>query len=72
MTEKWFTKQFVGLALQPIKGEKKIFYLKPEGTGRSPNELDAITGATMTSRGIESFLNSDLDHFLEEIRGVMK
>jgi Na+-transporting NADH:ubiquinone oxidoreductase subunit C len=67
MTEDWFTKQFSGLSLYPITGQKKIFYLKPEGTGKDPNELDAITGATNTSAAIESFLNRDLDQFLREI-----
>jgi Na+-transporting NADH:ubiquinone oxidoreductase subunit C len=64
LTEKWFTEQFAGLPVYPIEGTKKIFTLKPVGTGSAPNELDAITGATGTSRAVESFLNSDLDRFL--------
>ena len=72
ITETWFTKQFVGLKLYPVEGEKKIFYLRPEGTGKAPNELDAITGATGTSRGIESFLNRNLDYFLRDLWGSMK
>ena len=67
MTEDWFTQQFSGLPLYPVTGRKKIFYLKPEGTGTNPNELDAITGATNTSAAIETFLNRDLDQFLREI-----
>ena len=65
--ETWFTNQFEGLRLFPIEGEKKIFYLRPEGVGKSPNELDAVTGATGTSRGVEAFLNQELDHFLREV-----
>ena len=65
LTEKWFTEQFAGLPLYPIVGAKKIFTLKPEGTGSAPNELDAITGATGTSRAVESFLNNELDRFLK-------
>lgn len=65
LTEAWFTKQFAGLPLYPILEAKKIFTLKPEGTGSAPNELDAITGATGTSRAVEAFLNDELDRFLE-------
>jgi Na+-transporting NADH:ubiquinone oxidoreductase subunit C len=67
MTEDWFTKQFIELPLYPIEGDKKIFYLRPAGTKKASNELDAITGATGTSRGIEVFLNKELDHFLKEL-----
>jgi len=65
LTEDWFTKQYVGLPLYPISGDKKIFYLKPPGTGTASNELDAITGATGTSRAVEEFLNQKLDDFLK-------
>jgi Na+-transporting NADH:ubiquinone oxidoreductase subunit C len=66
ITEPWFTKQFAGLALFPVEGGEKNFYLKPEGPGKRPNELDAITGATGTSRAVETFVNRDLDRFLRE------
>ena len=67
MTEDWFTKQFVGLPLYPVEGDRKIFYLKTTGPKKGPNELDAITGATGTSRGIETFLNEELERFLREL-----
>ena len=66
ITEPWFTKQFTGLPLFPVEGDKKIFYLKQAGPGKGPNELDAITGATGTSRAVETFVNRDLDRFLRE------
>jgi Na+-transporting NADH:ubiquinone oxidoreductase subunit C len=66
ITEPWFTKQFAGLPLFPVEGDKNIFYLKPAGPGKGPNELDAITGATGTSRAVEAFVNRDLDRFLRE------
>jgi len=66
ITEPWFTKQFAGLPLFPVEGDKKIFYLKPAGPGKGPNELDAITGATGTSRAVEAFVNRDLDRFLRD------
>lgn len=67
ITEDWFKAQFKGLPIFPIEEGKKIFYLKPEGTGEAPNELDAITGATGTSRGVEGFLNNELDRYLREV-----
>lgn len=72
ITEPWFRDQFKGLRIFPIQGNKKIFYLKPEGTGQGPNDLIAITGATGTSRAVEAFLNHDLDHFLRELWGTLK
>lgn len=67
ITETWFTKQFAGLPIFPVEGDKKIFFLKPAGPGKGPNELDAITGATGTSRAVEAFVNRDLDRFLREM-----
>jgi Na+-transporting NADH:ubiquinone oxidoreductase subunit C len=69
ITERWFTDQFAGLPLHPIEGDRNIFYLKPEGTARDANELDAITGATNTSTAVEAFLNQELDHFLKDLWG---
>jgi Na+-transporting NADH:ubiquinone oxidoreductase subunit C len=67
ITERWFTDQFKNLPLYPIAGGRNIFYLKPEGTGKAPNELDAITGATNTSSAVEAFMNQELDHFLKDL-----
>ncbi len=72
ITEPWFTKQFAGLPLFPVEGDKKIFFLKPAGPGKGPNELDAITGATGTSRAVETFVNRDLDRFLRETWKLVK
>ncbi|MFN3532061.1 MAG: FMN-binding protein [Candidatus Brocadia sp.] len=59
ITEDQFKKQFVGKKLRPkilvVKGRKA------EGA----NEVDAITGATNTSRGIEAFLNDAMKEFWE-------
>lgn len=67
ITEDWFSSQFKGLSLFPIEGDQNIFYLNPEGTGKTPNELDAITGATNTSSAVEKFLNQELDFFLKNL-----
>jgi len=67
ITEDWFSDQFKGLPLFPIKGKENIFYLSPAGTDRKANELDAITGATNTSSAVEEFLNQELDYFLKNL-----
>lgn len=67
ITEGWFADQFKDLPIFPIEGDRNIFYLKPVGTGKMPDELDAITGASNTSAAVEGFLNRDLDFFLKEI-----
>jgi len=72
ITEDWFENQFDGLPLHPIEGDRKIFYLRPEGTAKAPNELDAITGATNTSSAVEVFLNDELDYFLKELRTTLE
>lgn len=68
MTEPWFRKQFVGLPLEIHEPGEKVFYLKPEGAGKAPYELDAITGATGTSRALETFLNQELKTFSVALR----
>ncbi|MFH1490633.1 MAG: FMN-binding protein [Pseudomonadota bacterium] len=72
ISEPWFEKQFAGLPMfYPVEGDRKIFYLKPEGTGKAPNELDAVTGASGTSRALEAFLNRDLETFLKDLRASL-
>jgi Na+-transporting NADH:ubiquinone oxidoreductase subunit C len=72
ITEDWFKDQFKGLPIFPVEDGKKIFYLKPQGTGEAPNELDAVTGATGTSRAVEGFLNNGLDRYLREVWKAVK
>ncbi len=72
ITETWFTDQFKDLPLHPIEGDQNIFYLKPQGTARATNDLDAITGATNTSSAVEAFLNHELDFFLKELWGSIE
>ncbi len=68
ISEKAFSGQFAGLSLDPLEGDENLFYLTPPGTGKRPNQLDAITGATGTSRAVETFLNRELKHLLDTIR----
>lgn len=65
ITEEGFRRQFRGLELQG--GDGTFFRLLPAGTASGPDELDAVTGATETSRAVERFLNSELARFLDEV-----
>ncbi|MEJ5365599.1 MAG: FMN-binding protein [Desulfosoma sp.] len=60
ITEAWFQNQFQGRPLQVPPAGMRFFYLKPPGTAHGPTELDAITGATETSRRLEKFLDEEL------------
>ena len=71
ITEDWFQEQFKGLRLKKIGKTDYIFYLRPEGTKKEPYELDAITGATMTSRSVEKFLNEELEEFIRNTRNKL-
>lgn len=64
ITEPWFVDQFKGKELKPTGKEKEYFYLVPPGKAKGSNEVDAITGATLTSEGVERFMNRDLEEYL--------
>jgi len=64
ITESWFQDQFAGKRLGPVEGGQRYFYLVPPGTSRAENELDAITGATGTSRGVERLIDDNLRDYL--------
>lgn len=60
INEKEFQRQFAGLSLNmPVAGGK-YFTLTPAAPGKPPSDLDAITGATMTSEAVEKFVNREI------------
>jgi Na+-transporting NADH:ubiquinone oxidoreductase subunit C len=64
ITERWFGNQFAGKGiLPPVEGER-YFHLVPEGTSKADNELDAITGATGTSRAVERLIDRSMREYL--------
>ncbi len=60
ITEDWFRRQFVGKTTEPPPGQARAIRFVQEGKPKGPNDVDAITGATGTSRGVEKFLNDNL------------
>ena len=67
ITERSFREQFVGKSIVPPQGRDTPIRLVQEGRSKGPNDVDAITGATGTSTGVERFLT---DNFAR-IRGEM-
>jgi Na+-transporting NADH:ubiquinone oxidoreductase subunit C len=59
ITEASFKKQFVGKKVKP-----NLLMVK-ERKALNQNEVDAITGATNTSKGIEAFINDAMKEFWE-------
>jgi Na+-transporting NADH:ubiquinone oxidoreductase subunit C len=72
ISEPWFQNQFKGLKLHEVSGDEKIFNLVPSGTSSKDNDLDAITGATLTTAAVETFLNDELNFFLTKLWGPLK
>jgi H+/Na+-translocating ferredoxin:NAD+ oxidoreductase subunit G len=61
--EPWFRKQFVGL-----DPNKAISYIKNAKPVPDKNEIEAISGATITTKAVVSGLNSILDPAVAAIR----
>ncbi len=61
----WFRDQFKGKSIED-EGGKPGIRIRRGGTG--PNEVDAITGATMTCEKVETMLNEVITRILE-VRG---
>ena len=69
ITEGWFGNQFEGKSLTSVKEGERYFYLVPEGTSKANNELDAITGATGTSRAVERLIDRSMRAYLPWMAG---
>jgi len=61
ITERWFKEQFKGKVISNGGKEKFITFVK-QGKEAAGDEVHAITGATLTSLGVEDFLNKDIAH----------
>ena len=61
IAESWFQSQFKGKKVIPEL--KIVSYRKAKG----PNEVDAISGATQTSKAFERIINSNIETFCRNI-----
>ncbi len=53
----WFRDQFKGKSIEDAQGKRGI-RIRRGGGATGPNEVDAITGATMTSERVEEMINA--------------
>lgn len=60
ISEKWFKEQFRGIELEDSDDEY-IIYTPADG-----GNVDAITGATLTSQSVKEFLNEDIEKIIQE------
>jgi len=63
--QQWFRSLFVGRSIQSADGRAGIRIVK-EGTAKLPNEIDAITGATLTCKRVEIMVNEMLIGLVKE------
>lgn len=61
----WFRHQFRGKRITNLAGQAGIHIVR-RGTGTAINEVDAITGATMTSDKVEAMLNVVIRQIIKE------
>lgn len=64
ISEAEFLEQFRDLDLGQVDGSDYIVYRPAPG-----GNVDAITGATLTSKSVSILINEDLDQFIQERRG---
>ena len=66
ITAGWFRSQFVGKSILDNSGNPGIIIKSAVG-GDNTNQVDAITGATMTCDKVQSMLNISIEAFVKEL-----
>ncbi len=69
ITKKWFENQFKGEKILDKDGTYKGIILSktnkdPKNMDKEDHEVDAISGATLTSNGVSNMINERLKHYL--------
>ena len=64
ISEAWFGKQFVGKCYETALADGRRIRVMRDGVRDPTRDVDAITGATGTSRGVEALLNASIERFL--------
>ena len=68
ITENWFVDQFKGLKLEPHhKSQRYVTIIRP-GKAKKDQEVDGITGATITSNSVDRFMNKDIREYLPALK----
>jgi len=74
--EKDFQQQFIGKKIYPEGSNEPLIVISPPGTdpfgdsvrNKPQNEVDAITGASETSRAVERFMNKCIKDFISVMK----
>lgn len=61
ISEPWFQEQFIGKKVKPT------LRIVSNRQGDSPNEVDAVTGATETSKALNKIINNGIEKFSREL-----
>ncbi|WP_313757331.1 FMN-binding protein [Tissierella sp.] len=64
ISEDWYKEQFRGIDITESQSGNYVIY-RPAAGGN----VDAIAGATLTSKSVSKLLNEDLDKFIKERKG---
>ena len=64
ISEDWYKEQFRGIDITESQNGNYVIY-RPAAGGN----VDAIAGATLTSKSVSKLLNEDLDKFIKERKG---
>lgn len=64
ISEDWYKEQFREIDITEAKNGNYIIYRPAPG-----GNVDAIAGATLTSKSVSKFLNEDIDNFIKERKG---
>ena len=68
ITENWFVDQFKGLKLEAQgKNQRYVTIIRP-GKPKRGQEVDGITGATITSDSVARFMNKDIREYLPALK----
>jgi Na+-transporting NADH:ubiquinone oxidoreductase subunit C len=65
ITEEWFKDQFRGINLTDTVDNDYVIY-KPASGGN----VDAIAGATLTSKSVSNLVNKDMSNFIKQRKGA--
>ncbi len=68
ISESWFTEQFKGKMLPSSPAPDEVFFrLRPPEAVKGANEVDAVTGATGTSKAVERLINASIHRVLPQL-----
>jgi len=75
ITKRWFEKQFEGEQIFDKDGTFKGIVLSktnkdPQNTDKADHEVDAISGATLTSNGVTNMIQERLKHYLSFFKQI--